>query len=380
MMAVNAPDGPRQRVLHVRSSAGFFGAERVITTLLDELPNHGVAPSLAVFENHVNGDQALLDRAGEQGLDVHELPCRGQISPGAVSALRRLAQDRRIDCIHTHDYKSHVHGLAAARQLGIPTVATLHGWISSDLRRRLYRSVERALLPLFEAVTVVSSEMAERLQQLRWWRPRRLLTVGNAVDTRRFSDRTAGFGRAHWGLDKDDFVFGVIGRLSDEKGQVLLIDAFAKIAAARSRVHLLLVGDGPDRDRLASRARELSLTDRIHLAGSQREVERALRDLDCYVSPSRTEGMPMVILEAMASGVPIIATRVGAIPDMLADGAGRLVPREDVLALAQAMAAAADGELDLGEMATRARDRCVQQYSVSAQADQFARIYQSICT
>ncbi|HXH02177.1 MAG TPA: glycosyltransferase [Candidatus Competibacteraceae bacterium] len=363
------------RVLHLRSSAGFFGAERVLTTLLAALPGHGVAPLLVTVQNYRSGDRALLEAAQGAGIATLELPCGGRLSPRTLRQLLQVAREQGMQCIHTHDYKSHAYGWLAARRLGLPLVATLHGWISIDARLRLYQRVERLLLGGYDAVVTVSPSMSE---QVRRWQPRRLYTIANGVDTELFHPRRPALGRERWGLAAEHFLFGTVARLSPEKGQWLLLEAFARIVPHQPRARLLLVGEGPQRAALEQTVRHLGLEGRVVFAGQQGAIEHLLHDLDCYVSPSLTEGMPMIILEAMASGVPVIASRVGALPEMLADEAGVLVPAGDAAALAEAMAAALASRLDLAAMAERAHRRCLERYSVVRQASAYAEVYADV--
>ena len=365
------------RVLHLRSSAGFYGAERVLVTLLKKLPPAGVHPVLVTIENYLNGNRDLLKCAREQGSLAFEIPCGSRWSFETLKCLIAIAREHEVGCIHTHDYKSHVYGLLAARALKVPVAATLHGWISNTINLRVYQWIEQLALRQFCVVVTVTAAMSERMRA-RGLSRARLRTIENGVDTDIFGPKCLGFGREHWGLSSDHFVFGTVARLSAEKGQRHAIEALAPVLERHPRARLMLVGEGADRGILQARARELGIEDHVIFTGKHSQVQRVLHDIDCYLSPSLTEGMPMILLEAMASGVPVIATDVGAVGTMLAGGGGILVPARDVAALSHAMMTILDKKIDTVATASLARQRCVDIYSAARQAGAYSDVYKAL--
>lgn len=364
-------------VLHLRSSAAFYGAERVLVTLLTSLPDQGVSCRLAVVRNHLTGNQELVDQARAAGIDVMELPCAGRLDVRTYAALRAAVMNAPVDLIHTHDYKSHFYGLAVARACRLPVVATCHGWISSTASLRFYQRLERLLFWWFDRVAVVSPAMAGRFAGSRL--RHRTRVIGNGIDTEVFAPDKPGAGRARWGLLERDFVFGTVARLSAEKGHAILLEAFAPLTRRYPQARLLLVGGGPERETLQARTRNLGIEANVVFAGAQARVDTILPDIDCYVSPSLTEGMPMVLLEAMAAALPIVATNVGAVGEMLSEGAGLLVPAADEKALSAAMMAMIRGEVDRRMLGARARERVVALYSADRQAKMYADLYAEVC-
>ncbi len=363
------------RVLHLRSSAGFYGAERVLVTLLQRLPALGIDPILACIQDYRGGNTDLMQAAAAAGISVIELPCKARVSPSVLRHLLSAARKNRVHCIHTHDYKSHLYGTLAARLARIPIVATLHGWTSDRGALRLYQHIEAVLLRGYAYVITVEPSMAERLLKLGL-PPRIVRTIENGIDTEVFSPLAPGLGRARWGLTADHFVFGTIGRLSPEKGQRQCIEAFAAVAKDHPQARLVLMGDGPDRAGLQQLSAGLGVAEKVILAGVETAVERSIPDLDCYVSPSLSEGMPMILLEAMASGAFIIATAVGGIGKMLEDGVGALVPAGDSRSLADMMERALRAEFARWAVGERARTRCLARYSAVRQAQRYAGLYQ----
>jgi len=359
-----------RQAVHIRSSSGFFGAERVIVTLLKGLVADGSGPRLLVLEDHRTHNTELVEAARREGIDAHLVPCRGRLDRGALKALARLVEPGAI--VHTHDVKSNLYGRLLARRLGCPLVATLHGWTSHSARMRLYEWLDGWVVAGFDALITVSEEGRKRLPAGTRGKVR---CIPNGVDTDRFTAEGAGLGRGHWGIPEGPLVFGTIARFTPEKGHDLLLRAFAGVVSDHPRTEMLLLGDGPQRPRMSALAERLGVSARVHFAGSSRRVESALHDVDCYVSPSRTEGMPMAVLEAMATATPVIGTAVGEVPALLEGGAGVVVPPEDEAALRVAMERVCRGEVDLAKMGQIGRERAVRCYSAGLQARRYREVY-----
>jgi len=182
--------------------------------------------------------------------------------------------------------------------------------------------------------------------------------------------------RANLGLAPDGYVFGAIGRLSPEKNIGLLLEAFASLAETDHAASLLVVGDGAEREALQARAVELGLGKRAIFTGVRDDMERIYPLIDCLVLPSLTEGMPLVVLEAMASAIPIIATPVGDVPRLLAHGwRSRQVPLGDLGALATAMR---DASAEPGARDEAARDYVASRHFPAAMANAYLAIYHSL--
>jgi glycosyltransferase involved in cell wall biosynthesis len=217
-------------------------------------------------------------------------------------------------------------------------VATLHGWVEGSRSLRLYTRLEMSLLRRFDALVVVAAEQVERLQRVGVPRAR-IHQVDNAIELPRpVDDAVVRSLRHELGLTGAEFVYGAVSRLSPEKNLGQLLEAFATVVPRAPDARLLVVGDGDQRDALEAKCRQLSLTGQVRFAGNRSDMDPMYRLLDCLVLPSLNEGMPLVVLEAMARELPVVASAVGDVPRLLqrADLA-RLVPRDDAAALAAAM-------------------------------------------
>lgn len=365
-----------ERVLHLRSSAGFFGAERVIMTLMSRSQGSGVKSTLACIANYVSGDQSLFDQAFEQAFDVIELPCQSRFDSQTIQALVSLCEEKKIEVVHSHDYKSHFYALMASRKTKLPFVATLHGRTFGDLKNRIFEALENFLLRRAKKIIVVSDRLTEAMEKAGM--ANKTTMIANGVDEIGFNSDIDGFGHATWGFTDKDFIFGTVARFSQEKGHEVLLTAFQQVVEKHDQARLLLIGDGPLLSEMQILAETLGIRNKINFAGSHSGIERVLHDFDCYVSPSLTEGMPMSILEAMASNLPIIATEVGSVGDLLMDDCGKLIPSGETAPLAQSMINVIDHYEEAKEMGLRARTRVVDQYSALKQSTQYAHVYREV--
>ena len=262
------------------------------------------------------------------------------LRPGLILKLAWRLRRMKATACFTHGIGPLVYGAAAARLAGVPhRIHVDHdSWsLETSATRRLYRFGLEAGKPIQVAVTDAISTA------LRAWTGRTSTVVYNGINTCRFcpvagqDERLAR--RAQLGLPRDAMLIGAIGRLEMVKGHDLLIQALAHLPA---NCHLALAGDGTQRMTLAMVAQELGVTERVHFLGLQDDPAVVLQALDIFCLPSRAEGLPLALLEALACSLPVVATAVGGVPAALPPGAGIVVPSEDPTALAVALQAVHD--------------------------------------
>jgi sugar transferase (PEP-CTERM/EpsH1 system associated) len=317
------------RVAHVLHSFGVGGMEKGIATVVRH-----ASPGV----EHV---VLCLAAAGEscrllpEGTEVVALGKPPGNSLRFVLRLRKALRALRPDVVHTRNWGG-VDGIVAARLGGLRTVCHgEHGWDMDDPEGASGRRirVRRLLSRWVREITCVSAHMREWLE--RTVRVRAPVTqIYNGVDTQAFAPLGDGAAtRARLGVDPHAFVVGTVGRLDPIKDHPSLLAAFARVRADEPGAVLLVVGDGPERERLAAAAGP-----GVRLLGSRTDVPALLRALDVFVLCSHNEGISNTLLEAMATGLPIVATRVGGNPELVRDGeSGTLVPPAAPDALAAAM-------------------------------------------
>lgn len=304
------------RILHVISSGGMYGAEAVILSLMRELnatAEHQCA--LAVFGVPDQPRPALYEAALASGLDsklVRLLPCRGQLDLGVAARLRGVAEN--IDVLHAHGYKADIYSAFAWKGKRPALVSTCHTWYDNDLALRLYGALDRWALHRFERVVAVSAEVKNRLFAAKLSESRvRLIRNGVAMET--FA--AAGGQREARQAQRGPLRIGLVGRLAPEKGVDVFLHAAAILLRQYPELRFAVAGEGPERPALEASLRALGLTKRVTLAGSQKDMPEFYAGLDILVSASRQEGLPVALLEGVASGLPVVATRVGAVPEVV---------------------------------------------------------------
>ena len=293
---------------------------------------------VGAFSGARHGEHAYLAEAVRRGLETHAIVERRALDPEVLRQIVRWCRAHAIDAIHTHDFRSDLYGLIAARRLGIPAVSTCHGWIANNLKGRAYTAIDKFLLRHFDRVIVVSARMQDHLRG-QGVPADKIALIRNALIVENYKpvrgDRSV---QAEWGIPAHHKVVGKIGRLSPEKCQDLFLRAAAEVMRHVADVSFVLIGLGPEEDRLRRLAIELGIAERVVFAGYRSDMQRVYNSLDLVVQASSTEGMPNVILEALVMRVPVVATDVGGTAEIVTDGhSGRLIPPNDLDALVAGM-------------------------------------------
>jgi glycosyltransferase involved in cell wall biosynthesis len=332
------------RVALLATSVEFGGIERVLLNLVQHMDS-GVELVPLVFTRTDITERSFFERLQALGVP-HETVYVNSVRPYAVlTPLVNLAQIIALvrkggfDLIHSHGYRADVFGLAVASWCRLPIVSTCHGFIGNDARLRFYNALDRRVLKRFTRVMAVSARMKDDLVA-HGLDAERVHVIANAVaePPREERARTRRDVRSALGVRDDEFVFGYVGRLSEEKGVHYLMDAFTSLPPEHGATRLLIVGDGPRRQELEQHASERGVASRVTFTGFQSDTSRWYSAMDAFVLPSLTEGTPMALLEAMAYRVPVIASAVGGVPAMLSDREnGILIPPGDVGQLGEAM-------------------------------------------
>ncbi|KAB0666921.1 glycosyltransferase [Oryzomonas japonica] len=369
------------RIVHVIDSGGLYGAEIMLLNLMSEQVAMGFEPVLASMGEHAIADKPLEEEARRRGLQVQVF--RMMPGPNVLGALEilRFARREKATLLHSHGYKGNILlGLIPRRIRKIPMIATIHGWTGTGEinRMMLYEWFDSLALNFIDRIVLVNEAMKSH-PKLRN-RPRLRMEVvmngiplaGDPVDL--------GDGK---GLDREvrdfcrgGYTLGAIGRFSREKGFDRLIEAVAILAPKRQDLRLVILGDGDLRRELEQKVRELGLQNRVLMPGYRDNARNYLPFFRVFVLSSLTEGLPLVLLEAMQAGVPVVATSVGGIPEVLQHGkAGVLVPAPRAVDLSEGIGRVMVDEALAAEMADRCKKIVVGTYSARAMAENYAKIY-----
>lgn len=345
------------RVLHLISSSGVYGAEKMVAGLCAALPAFDVAPTLEVFENAHAPNLDVAEYAARMGVDVRLLPCGGRFDPAAVRRLRSDIRRVGADIVHAHGFKANLYGFLATRASKVRFVATNHRFDTGPQNR-----FDRPVLRRADAVYAVSDEARDSLRTE--YGIAHALTIPNGVEPGDYAGVPAA-------LDLPRPLVGMVARLAPEKAPG---DFLALAAAIGPGTTFVLVGDGPLRDALAEQAGA-----NVVFAGFRDDMPGVYASLDILVQPSYREGMPMTILEAMASGVPVVATRVGAAADVIDDGVtGKLVEAGDVVAMTDAVRELLGDQGRRAAMGAAARAAVDEQFTMRVMAGRYAQQYRRL--
>jgi glycosyltransferase involved in cell wall biosynthesis len=361
------------KILHIISSGGMYGAEAVILNLSRTLNEGSHSSVLGVFSNSANPNLQLHEAAVREGIESHLIPCKGQIDRSVIASIRELAARTNAEIVHAHGYKADIYVYLALRRSKIPFVSTCHNWIDSKLLVSLYGMADRLVLRNYPAVIAVSDEVRQRLLKARV-REDKIHLVRNGIDLRPFDGALPSLRRGP-ASDHPPMV-GFIGRLSSEKGADLFLSAAAMILIEHPSTRFVVVGEGPDRDKLESLIDELKLRGSVSMLGRRDDMPSVYASLDIMVSSSRQEGLPMAILEGMASSLPLIATRVGDVPTVVLDGqTGVVVPPENAALLASAIVSLLRNPAQRKRLGAAARKLIEDEFSAKRMTADYLRVY-----
>ncbi len=365
------------KVLNIISSSGFYGAESVVLGLMRELSKSGVDARLICLKSSDKADPDIHDRAAHNGVKSAVFPCRGKLDLKTISRIREYIVLEKIDVVHTHNFKSDVYGFIAAKLSSVPIIATAHGWTGEDNKVRFYELIDRMTIKYMDFIVAVSPAILAELCR-RGINEKKTSFIPNAVDTGLFDPSLGDDSmREKMGL-KNSLVVGTVGRLSPEKGQIDLLEAFREVSSHGAEIKLLIVGDGKLKDQLKDRAKDMGLEDKVIFAGKQTDMPSVYKCMDIFVLPSLTEGMPVALLEAMSMGLPNIATKVGAVPYVLDNDEGRLVPPGDVKELSKSMLDMVKDASLRSCLGKRARAKVAERFSLNYSSEEYLGIYKRV--
>lgn len=347
---------PPLHVLHVMGNAITGGMEHWVLRLVQALPRERFRSSaICPFES------AITDELRAAGVALHVVPMPPDPPWASIRAVAQIALDGSAELLHAHMPHAHLLAGLAGRLVSRPVLTTIHA---------------RELTPLDVEVQRACDSHVSTVCRASWCQalalgiaPRRLSCEPNAVDTAVFRPRPrSGALRAVLGIADDAPLIGCIGRLSPEKGPEVLVRAALPMHRARPGLRIVFIGSGPMEPELRRMAAQLGVADALRWAGTRADLPAVYADLDLVASPSHSEAMPLALLEAMACGLPVVATRTGGVPELVAHGSsGLVVATGDFDALAQACLQLLDDAPRREQLGAQARER-VQRHFALAEA------------
>lgn len=349
------------------------GAERCLTNLAIGIDKERFEPVVySIRPRPASGKDLLVEQLAAAGVAVRFADIRSKWqAPLMVRRLKRLLAEQQPQIVQNFLYHANVAGTLAAAQLGVPHI--LMGMRVAD-PRRLRSWLERWLAADVERIVCVSQSVAEH-SLARGFRPEKVTVIPNGIDLARFAD-VAPFNFAQFGVPSGRKAIVYLGRLDPQKGLDDLLRVTPRILGELPDRDLLLVGDGPQRQALVKQAASLGIAPRVHFAGWQSEVPAILAAAEMLVLPSRWEGMPNAVLEAMAAGKPVVATQTHGVVELLGDAAPvQTVPVGEAERFAKLVIHVSQNPQVAAKLGQFNRDRAVQEFSLPAMIGRYERLY-----
>lgn len=368
--AMSSKTLPPLTICHVITSLGIGGLERVVLDLVVAQRNAGHEVYIAVLND---GEGPLRDafRAAADGLVAFPKREAG-VDPSLVGKLARWLRSKRVRVVHTHNNSPLTYGAPAGKLAGAAVVHSKHGEHRAGAREMWLRRLAATATDAYVAVSPTTAAFAREHRECT---EAKLKVIPNGTDLSRFpaSPEAAAAARASIGVAPNARVVGTVGRMVPEKNHALLLRSVAPLLGPETK--LVVVGDGPLRPALEAQRKAIANAEHIVFSGMRRDVPDLLASFDVFALSSATEGLPVVLLEAMASRLPVVSTAVGGIPDVVHAGTGVLVPPHDEGALREAIGGLLGDPTRAQGLGERARVEALETMSVDRMADAYAALY-----
>lgn len=368
-----------RRIVHLRTVKGQGGGPEKTILNSPRFIGPGYEMSLVYLRPRRDPAYDLPTRASQLGVDLIDIPETGPFDPRALWQLVQLVRASKPDILHAHDYKTNVLAIALRRWCDAVAMTTMHGSGVWGRRVALYYRLDRWSLPRMDFVVAVSPDQYETAMSYGVC-PSRCTMIHNAIDGAHFR-RTmdASLVRNRLGLPLDRVIIGAVGRLSREKGFDNLIAAVHLAAQKGQNLHLIIAGDGDERIPLTQLIAKLGCHDRVQLLGHRSDIIELFHCMDIFVLSSHREALPNVVLEAMALEVPVIATRVAGVPDVIQDQQnGLLTDPGDCHALADSITQLAENRSLRARLSAAARKTIEERFSFAHRMEKMRDVYDRV--
>jgi len=363
-------------IVHIRASNFYGGPERQI---IGHIKTSRSFRHLVVTFKDNEQENEFIDICREEGVNVAVIETKGAYQIKLIQFLRELLVKQAVDCICCHGYKPLILCFLSTRRLDIPIIAFSRGHTSENVKIRIFEFIERKLLRYVPKIISVSDGYAKFLIKAGI-EESRITVVRNAVDFKKFRPFIAkrNLMRTKLGFEQDDFIMATAGRLSPEKAQDVLIDAFSRLINVKQNHHLLLFGEGPLRRNLEQQVETLKLNN-VYFMGHRNDLDEIMPVIDLFVLPSMTEGLPNVLLEAGAAHVPMVATSVGGVPEIIEqDRTGLMVEAGNRNQLTEAIKMCIEDEEKCASFSDAAYRLIEKKYGFAKQSNLLESVYSEL--
>lgn len=368
-------------VLHTRVVTGNGGGpEKTILNSPRFLKERGIE-SVCMFMKPPGdpGFASLEERARQTEAEIVGIDDHGPFDLQVIRQTIRLCKERNVTIWHGHDYKSNALGLLVRMFHKMHLVTTAHGWVRFTSRTPLYYKIDRLCMKGYERVLCVSSDLVEQCRR-SGIREERLALVDNAIVHTDYDPAPATTAeKAKFGFGPDQILLGAVGRLSEEKGFDRLLDAVSRLVSDGHNIGLIIAGEGHLQEALQDQINRLELQNRVRLAGFLTNPRELYRAIDIFVLSSLREGLPNVVLEAMASQRTVVTTNVNGIPRLVQhQHNGMVVPTSDVQQLIDGIQPCLQSEQLREDLAREGRRTIEEQFSFARRMQRVVETYRSL--
>ena len=371
------------RVVHIIKVTRISGAERHLLLLLAGLIQRGVDARLVILVERDQPMDDMLAEAQDDAIPITRLFIRRDYDLALLWKLRALLRNQKPDLVHTHLIHADLFGYFAARAAGIRHVVSSRHNDDQFRYRPRWRKLHRRLWRWTSGGIAISESIRRFAIEVEGAPAEKITVVHYGIDFAWPSDDAIASARqtlrAELGLDSDALLLGMVCRLVEQKGIPYALEAMRRIRVQFPQAHLVIAGDGEKADELRRLASALGMADRVHWLGWRSDAADLMAAFDLLLAPSLWEGFGLVLLEAMARRVPVIASHVGAIPEVIVHGeSGILIEPRDVAALAQAMARLLDDRALRKYMGLLGAARLEERFSIERMVEGTIAVYQRI--
>jgi len=302
-------------ILHLRASNFYGGPERQLHMHARRAQSSGFTLTVASFSENSQTPE-FLDVINNDNIPTYCLEVTSAYDTKAVSQLKQYLRERQISILCTHDYRTHLIGWLATRRTPVKWIAFSRGWTRENLKVRLFHLIDKIIIRFADKIVAVSAKQGDRLHNLLISR-KRITVVPNAIDPTQFEKVPAISLRKTYNFPPDTMVGIAAGRFSAEKGQLFLVKAAAKVLKNNDRLRIVMYGDGPDLEKAKGLAKSLGISEYVLFPGYEKSVIGYIKGADFLINPSLSEGLPNIVLEAMAVGTPALVTPVGGVTEII---------------------------------------------------------------